>query len=1064
MTIVAIATASDCARNVVFTVGASVEDKGVASTGSATLSIRLLGELEVRRDGAIVSLPASRRTRALLAYLVSCDGAVVRSTLCDLLWDGPDDPRAALRWSLSKLRPLVDDALDDRIAANRTHVAFDPAGALIDTTTARTLLAPGTDAMPLPTLEHAAALLRGDFICGLDLPACYRFHNWCVGQREHFGRMRKTVLRALISRLGSDPAAAMQRGRELVEADPLDETAHTTLIRLLYGAGRPADAEHHYDYARELMRRELGAGSCVALDDVIRHVRDDLRVATRAHGPARGDFAEIICDQQSPWAPPLVGRNVERVKLDALLSSPFASGRLTLLTGEPGIGKTRLLDYFSENASSAGVVVLRGRCYEAETIRPYGIWIDALRPVTTDILSAADEALTPLLRPMSTGTPEVQRDERSRERFFEAIVVLLERLCHERRLAIVLDDLHWLDEASAALLHFVARRLDGRPVAFLAAARIAEADDNRWARTLLQSLARDSKLDRAPLSPLTPTEVETLIATSGTDVSHEWTLRQSGGNPLYVLELTRAKNAGSRPVARSIDTLIEERLAPLDHVTRDLLSYAAVIGHGFTPEQLAGLSERPLREILPCLTDLERRGLIAPASEAEFDFAHDLVRQTVYRTLSQPHKRAMHHQIARQLLAASKHDPRLHGEVVHHATLADNSLMTARACVEASNHCLRVFAVAEAISVAERGLAHVHALPEDSERVRLEIRLLTARLVAAASSGDRRPALLEEAFERAIQEAEALSLHADVVQGLHSLSWLTQQANDIERTRQVTIRAESAARKADATTRCKQLANTGRCLLELERDLPRARAVLHEASAMAERRDLRVVELMWGEALLARADGQLDLACAKLSDAVLQARATGDHWREYQCLVWLATMNLERGAHADVICLSGEIVKVARKMGDSGAPFADVLGKIASLRLVRDEPGSPAFDAFDALDALRRADDKRHLCYALNEAALVLYDGGCNAKARDYATEALAGAQVLHSTTEMIVATVMLIESALMIGEVERAESHARSLLALLNERAPSPRGEAAIRRLRNRFPTITTAISTQTK
>ncbi|KXU83850.1 transcriptional regulator [Paraburkholderia monticola] len=1036
-------------------------DEGIGDTASANLSICLLGEIEVRRDGAGMSLPASRRTRALLAYLVSCGGAVARSTLCDLLWDGPDDPRAALRWSLTKLRPLVDDALHTRIVASRTHVAFDAAGAFIDTTTVTTLLASVTEAMPLATLERAAVLLRGDFVSGLDLPSCYRFHNWCVSQREHFGRMRKTVLRALIGRMGGDPVAAVQRGRELVEADPLDETTHATLIRLLHGAGRHADAENHYAYAHELLRRELGAASCTTLDDQIRHIRQDLRTATVKDEPAHGDPREIVDDQRSLPAPPLVGRGEERMKLDALLTSPLASGGLTLLAGEPGIGKTRLLDYFSARASSAGFIVLRGRCYEVETIRPYGIWIDALHAVAPDILSASDEALTPLLRPMSARTPEIQQDEGNRERFFEAVVALLGRLCDGHRLAIVLDDLHWLDEASAALLHFVLRRLDGRPIAFLAAARIAEADDNRWARTLLQSFSREGKLARVLLSPLSVTDVETLLATSGTDMLREQAARESGGNPLYLLELTRARNANADDAARSINTLIADRLAPLAHATRELLSFAAVIGRGFTPEQLAGLLERPLREILPCLTELERRGLIAPATEAEFDFAHDLVRQAVYRTLSQPHKRAMHHQIARQLLAASKDDPRLHGEVVHHATLADDSLMTARACVEASNYCLHVFAVAEARSVAERGLAHVRALPRGSERIRLQIQLLTARVVAAASSGDTCPALLEEEFERAIQDAEALSLHAEVVQGLHSLSWITQQANDIERTRQVTIRAESAARKADTTTRCKQLANTGRCLLELERDLPRARSVLHEAGAMAERRGLHVVELMWGEALLARADGKLDIACASLTDAVSQAHSTGEHWREYQCLVWLAMMNLERGAYAEVIRLAGAIVEAAQKMGDSGAPFTDVLGNIASLRLAGDEPLS---QAFDALDALRQADDKRHLCYALNEAALVSRDWGCAAKARAYATEALAAAEVLHSTTEMIVATAVLIDSALTAGEAEQAEPHLRSLRNLLNERAPSPRADVSIRRLCSRFPAITTAIPTQTQ
>src|ERR1700754_3340721 len=127
------------------TVGASVENANRPDVVARPLSIRLFGELEVRRDGADVPLPASRRTRALLGYLAMSNSALPRSSLCDLLWDGPDDPRAALRWSLSKLRPLVDDASQQRIVADRTHIAFNPAGAFIDSSRVQALLASGTD-------------------------------------------------------------------------------------------------------------------------------------------------------------------------------------------------------------------------------------------------------------------------------------------------------------------------------------------------------------------------------------------------------------------------------------------------------------------------------------------------------------------------------------------------------------------------------------------------------------------------------------------------------------------------------------------------------------------------------------------------------------------------------------------------------------------------------------------------------------------------------------------------------------------------------------------------------
>src|SRR5437764_1095373 len=93
------------------------------------LEIQLLGELSVVRDGRPISLPASRKTRALLAYLVCTGKPHTRERLCELLWDGPDDPRAGLRWSLAKLRPVVDEPANLRLAADREHVAFETRGA-----------------------------------------------------------------------------------------------------------------------------------------------------------------------------------------------------------------------------------------------------------------------------------------------------------------------------------------------------------------------------------------------------------------------------------------------------------------------------------------------------------------------------------------------------------------------------------------------------------------------------------------------------------------------------------------------------------------------------------------------------------------------------------------------------------------------------------------------------------------------------------------------------------------------------------------------------------------------
>ena len=127
-----------------------VEPHGAASE---PLRIRLFGTLELSRSTGALPLPASRRTRALLGYLAATAAPQSRSALCDLLWDGPDDPRASLRWSLTKLRPVVDDAAVQRLVADRERVAFEAHGCQVDTVRVQGLLAGGIAAVPLAALE-----------------------------------------------------------------------------------------------------------------------------------------------------------------------------------------------------------------------------------------------------------------------------------------------------------------------------------------------------------------------------------------------------------------------------------------------------------------------------------------------------------------------------------------------------------------------------------------------------------------------------------------------------------------------------------------------------------------------------------------------------------------------------------------------------------------------------------------------------------------------------------------------------------------------------------------------
>lgn len=1039
-----------------------------APAAGTPLRISLLGGLELHRGDTPVVLPASRRTRALLAYLVATGVPQSRAGLCDLLWDGPDDPRAALRWSLTRLRAVIDEAGAPRLVADRERVGFVARGAMIDTQQALALVGAGTASASTDTLEQAATLLRGEFLDGLELPACYRFHHWCMAERERYGLLRRAVLQALLERLEADPARALPHARAMLDADPLAETAHAALLRLLGRLGRYPEAEAHWSYARDLLRREMSIADGGPLDDAIRHVRRERLAASSVPSPARApaaDTAHAVAARHDPACEPagngrrgsdepaLIGREREKLVIERALAAAGPDAQAMLLfVGEPGIGKSRLLDHLAQRAAAAGRRVLRGRCYEAEMVRPYGVWIDALREVAVDDApSALRGGVAPLL-----GSGVAVAVEAGREQLFESAAALVDALAATRPLVIVLDDLQWLDEASAALLHTLARDAHaGRKVLYAGAARVGEADENRWTARLLQSLQRAGRLERHALAPLGAAELAALVAGTAAAADIDGTLRASGGNPLYALQLARvgppdasASEHGLGPPSgeqRRLDELIGAQLAALDDVDRDLLGWAAASGRELRPDLIADAAGWAPAELLRRLDRLERRGLLKSIGDGRLDFAHDLVRQAVYRSLSQSRRRAMHHQLARALTAASANEPRLAGEVAHHASLAGDLLNAVRAALAAGEHCLRVYANAEAVAVAERALAQASGLPAGPERVRLEIALLKLRIVAEASPAARRLPALVEQIEAAVTSADALALHAEAASGLHILSWLHQQANDIERARNATLAAERYTRKADAATRCQQLANTGRCLIEVETDAPRGHALIAQASALAAELQIEPIELAWGRALVARAAGDLTAARRDLERAVRLAEVREDHWREFECRVWLATVELEREAFDAVQAHCAAVSVVARRMGDPQAPFAEGLCALAHWRRRATAHARDAVEA--ALQALRRADDKAHLAYVLNGAAALARERGDHAAARRWAEEALAAALAVRRATEITVARATLAVLDAAHGDVEAAVR--RLGMPAHDECAPTFRARTALEHAR---------------
>jgi len=207
------------------------------------MEIQLIGNFAVLKQGQPVTLPGSRKTRALLAYLILNRGPQRRERLCEIFWQVPDDPRGSLRWSLSKLRKLVDEESAQRIVADRQFVSFDATRTTVDIFTLRDTVAQGLAQLDQESLCNLVNSTAAGFLNDLDLAGQLDFGHFLSSERETFRCMRRDLLLELVRRLDDSPAEAIRWLQMLVEIEPYSLAAHQALLATLVKAGRPKDAQ-----------------------------------------------------------------------------------------------------------------------------------------------------------------------------------------------------------------------------------------------------------------------------------------------------------------------------------------------------------------------------------------------------------------------------------------------------------------------------------------------------------------------------------------------------------------------------------------------------------------------------------------------------------------------------------------------------------------------------------------------------------------------------------------------------------------------------------------------------
>ncbi|MGP1283765.1 MAG: alpha/beta fold hydrolase [Parasphingopyxis sp.] len=213
------------------------------------LDVRLLGDFELSRNGEPLALPASRKTRALLAYLIVTARPQRRERLCELFWELPDDPRAALRWSLSKLRQVVNDEDGERLCADRERVSFDDIA--VRTDLGRIERAIADPASTADGLAKCTQLLGDELLGGTDLPDQPAYATWLAGERDRCQRLRATAVSRLIDHPDTPPNFALDYAERWLSLSPYSRHAADAVVLAHRKLGRNREASH--------LIRELGA-------------------------------------------------------------------------------------------------------------------------------------------------------------------------------------------------------------------------------------------------------------------------------------------------------------------------------------------------------------------------------------------------------------------------------------------------------------------------------------------------------------------------------------------------------------------------------------------------------------------------------------------------------------------------------------------------------------------------------------------------------------------------------------------------------------------------------------
>lgn len=670
------------------------------------IQLYFLGTPQFRQNGNGIKITNAKGV-ALLTYLAAKRLPQTREQATTLLW--PDSLPQAARKNLRNVLWHIRKTLGEDVVRDESGNLSLGEGVWVDLHAFEDT----RPSAPADRLESAAALYQAPLSEGLTVLEAPAFELWLTTERERLARHYLRLLEGLIAahRTAENWPGVISSARQALACDNLQEPMHQALMEAHARLGERAEALRQYDTLAVILNRELGVGPLPETDNLQRAILNG-HIQAQKGSVVRAVVSKPPARQKAPRSKlPFVGRQAEHAKLDdALQQAAAGQNQIVLLTGELGIGKSRLWKEWSQKLPSS-FTVLETRCLEATQSLPFApltrlfsqsscinrliqsstpmspIWLSELSRLFPDIKDYRPEVPAPVELP-----PEEERG-----RLFEAFTQVLHALNNDL-LVLFIDDVHWVDRATLDWLVYLVDRTRHEPLLLVGAYRPSDAPTRLT--HLAANWSREGLTQQVPLKRLTLHETSQLItALIGDTALVEALHAKSAGNPYFLIELSRAAPGDTPP---ALADLVRDRLNRLSGTGQQVVQAAAILEAELEFSILRRTSGRGEEETLNALDELLDAAILVE-TENGYDFNHPLVASVVRSGLSTARRQFLHKRAAEALEAAhSANLPPAAGSIAGHYEQARHVEQAASYAKMAGDHASSLVAVAEAVTFYRR--------------------------------------------------------------------------------------------------------------------------------------------------------------------------------------------------------------------------------------------------------------------------------------------------------------------------------------------------------------------------